>query len=36
MDNAIETVLSEYHQRSAAEMKRMQELPPAEDDETYR
>ena len=30
MDNAIETVLSEYHQRSAAEMKRMQELPPAE------
>jgi predicted O-methyltransferase YrrM len=30
MDAAIETVLREYDQRSAAEMKRMQELPPAE------
>jgi len=30
MDSAIETVLREYDLRSAAEMKRMQELPPAE------
>src|SRR5271167_4155051 len=30
MDSAIETVLSEYDERSAAEVKRMQELPPAE------
>lgn len=30
MDLAIESVLREYDQRSAAEMKRMQELPPAE------
>lgn len=30
MDSAIETVLREYEQRSAAEMKRMTELPPAE------
>jgi predicted O-methyltransferase YrrM len=30
LDSAIETVLNEYDQRSAAEMKRMQELPPAE------
>ncbi len=30
MDTAIETVLREYDQRAAAEMKRMQALPPAE------
>jgi predicted O-methyltransferase YrrM len=30
VDAAIETVLREYDLRSAAEMKRMQELPPAE------
>jgi predicted O-methyltransferase YrrM len=30
MDSAIETVLGEYDQRSASEMKRMQELSPAE------
>lgn len=30
MDAAIETVLREYDQRAAAEMKRMQALPPAE------
>ncbi len=30
MDAAIETVLHEYDQRAAAEMKQMQALPPAE------
>jgi predicted O-methyltransferase YrrM len=30
MDGAIESVLREYEQRSAAEMKRMSEMPPAE------
>ena len=30
MDNATETVLLEYHQRSKAEMKRMREMPPAD------
>ena len=30
MDTAIEIVLREYEQRATAEMKRMQELPPAE------
>ena len=30
MDAAIETLLREYDQRAAAEMKRMQALPPAE------
>ena len=30
MDSVIETVLREYDQRAAGEMKRMQELPPAE------
>jgi hypothetical protein len=30
MDSAIETVLHQYDERAAGEMKRMQELPPAE------
>jgi hypothetical protein len=30
MDTTIETVLREYDQRAAAEMKRIQSLPPAE------